>query len=69
MLAEIKADPDLRRIPVVVLTTSAPSTTSQELRAARELLHHEARRPRPVRRGGDAIEEFWLSVVRLPEAH
>ena len=53
MLAEIKADPELRRIPVVVLTTSeAEQDIVDELRPARQLLHQQAGRPGAIHRRG-----------------
>jgi len=67
VLAEIKADPDLRRLPVVVLTTSA---------AEREILHAydhhvNAYVTKPVdfadfMEAVRSVEDFWLTVVRLP---
>jgi chemotaxis family two-component system response regulator Rcp1 len=67
VLAEIKADPALRRIPVVVLTTS---------RAADDLfrsydLHANCYVVKPIDfdRYADvvkSIESFWLATVLLP---
>jgi chemotaxis family two-component system response regulator Rcp1 len=67
VLEEVKADPDLRTIPVVVLTTSdaeADIVRSYEL-------HANAYVRKPV--DFDAfievvrtIEDFWFSVVKLP---
>ena len=68
VLAEIKADADLQRIPVVVLTTSkAEEDVAAQLQPARQLLRHQAGRPRRssstvVR----SIEDFWLTIVTLP---
>jgi chemotaxis family two-component system response regulator Rcp1 len=68
VLAELKADPDLRRIPVIVLTTSdAP----QDIAAAYNQ-HVNAYIKKPVDleqfiHAIRSIEEFWLVVVRLPE--
>ncbi len=68
VLEEIKDDPDLRLVPVVVLTTSA---------AERDLvktydLHANAYVIKPI--GLDqfievvhAIENFWFMVVKLPQ--
>ena len=67
VLAEIKGDPSLKRIPVVVLTSS----DAQEDILATYDLHVNAYTKKPV----DAddfvnairtIEEFWLSLVILP---
>jgi len=67
LLAEIKPDPDLRRIPVVVLTSS-----NAEKDVARSYdLHANCYIVKPVDFNGlmevvKSIEEFWLMVVRLP---
>ena len=67
VLAEIKEDPDLRLVPVVVLTTSA---------AERDLvktydLHANAYVIKPLDLDQfievvQAIESFWFMVVKLP---
>jgi len=67
VLAEIKEDPDLRRIPVVVLTTS---------REERDILrsydlHANCYITKPVDLDQflvvvKSIQEFWLAIVRLP---
>ena len=67
VLADIKHDPDLRRIPVVVLTTS---------RAEQDLvktynLHVNCYIVKPVDLDQfitvvQSIEDFWFSIVRLP---
>lgn len=67
VLEEIKKDPDLKRIPVVVLTTS---DNEQDVRKAYDL-HVNAYVRKPVDldqfiRIVEAVEDFWLSVVRLP---
>ena len=67
VLADIKDDPDLRRIPVAVLTTSAAEADvvdSYDLGANCYLT-------KPVDVGQflkvvQSIEEFWFGVVRLP---
>ena len=68
VLAEIKQDEDLKRIPVVVVTTSgAEEDVVRTLQPARECLCHQAGRPEAVpARSSDTIEEFWLAVVTLP---
>ena len=72
MLRELKQspDPELRRIPVVVLTTSV---LERDVLAAYEQ-HANAYIAKPIDLDQfasvvNAIEAFWLSVVRLPEAH
>ena len=67
VLADLKADPDLRRIPVAVLTTSA---------AERDIVHSydlgaNCYLTKPVDVGQfltvvQSIEDFWFGVVRLP---
>jgi CheY-like chemotaxis protein len=67
VLAEIKADPDLKRVPVVVLTTSKAEedilksyelhancyiAKALDLEAFIDVVH--------------SIEDFWLRVVALP---
>ena len=67
VLAEIKSDPALRTIPVVVLTTSA-----DEQDVARSYEHHaNCYITKPVDLDQfltvvTSIEDFWLSIVRLP---
>jgi len=70
VLAEVKEDPDLRMIPVVVLTTSRDE---QDILKSYDL-HANCYITKPV----DfeqfigvvrAIEDFWLSVVKLPPNH
>jgi chemotaxis family two-component system response regulator Rcp1 len=67
VLAEVKADDDLKVIPVVVFTTS----TSDVDIAGSYRLHANSYVAKPV--GFDdfvgavrGIEDFWLSLVRLP---
>lgn len=67
VLEEIKADPQLRRLPVIVLTSS--SAEEDILRSYD--LHANAYVTKPVRLqefidAVRAIEDFWLSVVRFP---
>ena len=67
VLAEIKSDPDLQRIPVVVLTTSK---SEQEVLKAYNL-HANCFVTKPIDLDQfmhvvKSIEDFWLSIVRLP---
>jgi CheY-like chemotaxis protein len=68
VLSEIKADPSLAQIPVVVLTTS--QAEEDILRAYQ--LHANCYVTKPVDFNQflhivSTIEEFWLSVVKLPK--
>jgi CheY-like chemotaxis protein len=67
VLAEMKQDPDLKTIPVVVLTTS--SAEEDVLRAYS--LHANCYITKPVdftqfEKVVRSIENFWLSIVTLP---
>lgn len=67
VLEEIKADPALRTIPVVVLTTS---TAEQDILRTYDL-HANCYIVKPVDFQSlmqivQSIESFWLTVVRLP---
>ena len=67
VLAEVKADPDLRTIPVVVLTTS--DAEEDVLRSYQ--LHANAYVTKPVDCEGfieaiKQIDHFFVSVVQLP---
>lgn len=67
VLAEIKADPALRQIPVVVLTTSAAEPDILEAYN----LHANCYITKPVdleqfERVIRSIEDFWLALVKLP---
>ena len=69
VLAEIKEDPDLRLVPVVVLTTSA---AERDLLKSYDL-HANAYIVKPIDLGQfidvvQAIENFWFTVVKLPPA-
>ena len=64
---EIKGDPDLRRVPVVVLTTSV---AEEDVFAAYDL-HANAYVRKPVDfdqfvAAVRAIDDFYITVVRLP---
>lgn len=67
LLAEIKADPELRRIPVVILTTS--DAEEDVLRSYD--LHANAFVTKPVDfdnflRVVRQIDEFFITVIKLP---
>jgi two-component system, chemotaxis family, response regulator Rcp1 len=67
VLAEIKADPNLRRIPVVVLTTSSSEEDILKIYD----LHANCYITKPVDLEQfmgvvKSIEDFWVSVVKLP---
>ena len=67
MLAEVKADPDLRTIPVVVLTTSE----AEEDIVRSYDLHANAYVTKPVDFDRfievvRQIDDFFVSVVKLP---
>lgn len=70
VLAELKADKELKTIPVVVLTTSASEV---DIMHSYEL-HANCYITKPVDFGQfekvvKSIENFWLSVVTLPQNH
>ncbi len=67
MLAELKQDPDLRRIPVVVLTSSE----DQEDIANCYQSHANCYIAKPLDLEQfmvviRSVENFWLSTVKLP---
>ena len=67
VLAEIKADPSLRNIPVVVLTSSQ---AEEDIVRAYDL-HANCYVTKPVDldqfiRVVESIEDFWFSIVKLP---
>ncbi len=67
LLAEVKDDPVLRQIPVIVLTTS---DAEQDVWRAYKL-HANCYLTKPVQMDDfldkiRSLEEFWLTVVRLP---
>jgi chemotaxis family two-component system response regulator Rcp1 len=67
VLAEIKADPEFRRIPVVILTTSK---AEEDILKTYEL-HANCYITKPVDLEKfieviNAIEDFWLTIVKLP---
>ena len=67
VLAEIKADPSLRRIPVVILTTSR---AEEDILKTYDL-HANCYITKPVDLDQflsviRSIEDFWLTIVKLP---
>jgi len=69
LLREIKADTSLRRIPVVVLTTSS---AEEDIISSYDL-HANCYITKPVdleqfTRVTRAIDEFWFAIVKLPPA-
>jgi two-component system, chemotaxis family, response regulator Rcp1 len=67
VLAEVKADPDLRRIPVIVLTTSS---ADRDITRSYEL-HANCYLTKPVELEAfiavvESIKGFWLQIVKLP---
>ena len=70
VLAEIKADPDLRYIPIVVLTTSR---SEEDIRRSYDLQVNcyisKSRDLAQLFKIVRGIEEFWLGIATLPSAH
>ena len=67
ILAALKADPGLRRIPVVVMTSSdseADVVRSYELQASGYVT--KPFDPQEFVRVVVAVEDYWLCLVRLP---
>jgi two-component system, chemotaxis family, response regulator Rcp1 len=67
VLAEVKADPDLRSIPIVILTTSG---ADEDILKAYNL-HANCYVIKPVGfdnffKAVQSIQDFWFSVVVLP---
>jgi two-component system, chemotaxis family, response regulator Rcp1 len=67
VLAEVKSDPDLRRIPVVILTTSK---AEEDILKTYDL-HANCFVTKPVDfeqfiKVVQSIEGFWLTIVQLP---
>jgi CheY-like chemotaxis protein len=67
VLAEVKADPDLRRIPIVVMTVSRDE--EDVLKAYN--LHANCYITKPIDFGQfiqitKSIEDFWFRIVKLP---
>jgi two-component system, chemotaxis family, response regulator Rcp1 len=67
VLAEIKADPHLRRIPVVILTSS--QAEQDILRSYDQYANCYITKPVDLGRFLEvvtAIEDFWLTIAKLP---
>jgi chemotaxis family two-component system response regulator Rcp1 len=67
VLAEVKADPNLRRIPVVILTTS---NAERDIIKSYDL-HANCYLSKPMQLDEfvaivHSIESFWLMIVKLP---
>jgi len=67
VLAQIKADPDLRSIPVVILTTSK---AEEDILKTYDL-HANCYVTKPVNldqfvKVVKSLEDFWLAIVKLP---
>ncbi len=67
LLGEVKNDPDLQQIPIIVLTTSG---AEQDIARAYKL-HANCYLTKPIQMDDflktiRSVEDFWLSVVRLP---
>ncbi len=70
VLSEIKSDENLKRIPVVILTVS--SAEEDILKSYN--LHANCFISKPIDLGQfmrvvKSIEDFWLTIVKLPSAH
>jgi CheY-like chemotaxis protein len=67
VLMEVKSDPDLKRIPVVVLTTSADE--EDVLKSYNLSANCYVTKPVDIQqfiRIVQLINDFWLAAVRLP---
>ena len=68
VLLRIKSDPDLKKIPVVVLTTS--SSEKDILEAYNNYANCYITKPVDLDKFIDVIrtvEDFWISIVQLPK--
>jgi CheY-like chemotaxis protein len=69
VLAEIKSDPDLATIPVVILTSSAAD--EDVLKSYRLQANCYVTKPIDLHefvKVVKSVEDFWLEIVRLPRA-
>ncbi len=67
LLAEVKSDPALQHIPVIILTTSE---ADQDITHAYKL-HANCYLTKPIQMDAflkmiRSVEDFWLNIVRLP---
>jgi chemotaxis family two-component system response regulator Rcp1 len=70
LLSIVKNDPDLRRIPVIMLTTS--SAEKDILSSYDNYANCYITKPVDLDRFMDVvrtIEDFWISIVKLPKTH
>jgi two-component system, chemotaxis family, response regulator Rcp1 len=70
VLGIIKSDPDLRRIPVIMLTTS--SSEKDILASYDNYANCFITKPVDLEKFMDVvrtIEDFWISIVKLPKTH
>jgi chemotaxis family two-component system response regulator Rcp1 len=70
VLGIIKRDPDLKRIPVIMLTTS--SSEKDILASYDNYANCYITKPVDLQRFMDVvrtIEDFWISIVKLPKTH
>jgi CheY-like chemotaxis protein len=70
VLSIIKSDPELRRIPVIMLTTS--SSENDILASYDNYANCYITKPVDLDRFMDVvrtIEDFWISIVKLPKTH
>jgi len=70
VLSLIKSDADLRRIPVIMLTTS--SSEKDILASYDNYANCYITKPVDLDRFMDVvrtIEDFWISIVKLPKTH
>ena len=67
VLSEIKTDPDLRRIPVVIVTSS--KAEEDILKSYNQYANCYITKPLDLEKFIEvvkAIEDFWMSIVKLP---
>jgi chemotaxis family two-component system response regulator Rcp1 len=70
VLSIIKTDPELKRIPVIMLTTS--SSEKDILASYDNYANCYITKPVDLDRFMDVvrtIEDFWISIVKLPKTH